>query len=151
MTLQQNWRYQTLEKLENDHWGLVPKNESYLVTTMHELRHKQLNDFTIEDLRILIGQSMGLQFLIPLAIEALENDFFSEGHFYQGDLIQSVLTSDAQFWKSERDSWSRILQLCEDNKETKVNYDTTEEIKRRWMESYLVFSSIHQWVVPISN
>ena len=50
----------TLEYLENEIWSSQHDN-SYLVRTCNLLRKKQLQDFTTEDLRIMIGQEIGLK------------------------------------------------------------------------------------------
>ena len=102
LKFENNWVTKSLENLEKDNWGTIPKNESYLVTTCHKLRKKPLNKFEIEDFRILIGQNLGLKYLIPLAIKILEKNILAEGHFYEGDLLKSVLTSDPDYWKVEK-------------------------------------------------
>lgn len=79
-----------LEQLEKDVWP-APEFGSYLVTTCHQLRQKPLNAFTVEDLRIMIGQGIGIKFLPPKAIETLKVNPFSEGDFYQGDRLIQVL------------------------------------------------------------
>jgi hypothetical protein len=48
-----NWLSKTLENLEKGYWG-EPEEKSYLVTTCHKLRKKQLKDFETEDLRIMM-------------------------------------------------------------------------------------------------
>jgi hypothetical protein len=70
MKLQVNWRQKTLENLENDYWG-NPNYDSYLVRRCHELRKIPLENFSVEDLRIMIGQQISLDYLIPLALEVL--------------------------------------------------------------------------------
>ena len=62
-------RQKSLQELEQDNWGEPPYN-SYLVTTIHRLRRKPLAEFATEDLRIMIGQRIGLPFLIPLVCPA---------------------------------------------------------------------------------
>ena len=52
-------RQKSLQELEQDNWGEPPYN-SYLVTTIHRLRRKPLAEFATEDLRIMIGQRIGL-------------------------------------------------------------------------------------------
>ena len=79
----------TLEELEDADWG-EPSYHSHLVETCHELRRKPLRDFTIEDLRIMIGQQIGLPFLVPLALDILEQNPLAEGDFFAGDLLYSV-------------------------------------------------------------
>ena len=86
----------TLENLEKDFWG-KPDHDSHLVRTCHQLRKKPLKDFKIEDMRIMIGQNIGLKFLIPLALEKLRQDILSEGDYYIGDLLKAVLTSETEF------------------------------------------------------
>ncbi|MEO0343893.1 MAG: contact-dependent growth inhibition system immunity protein [Pseudomonadota bacterium] len=80
----------TLEILENDYWG-EPEFISYLVTTVHRLRKKPLSDFTVEDLRIMLGQDVGTKHILPIALEILEKEPLVEGDFFPGDLLCAVL------------------------------------------------------------
>lgn len=88
-------RQKTLNELE----GFVPSPPTYpsaLVNTCHRLRAKPIGQFSAEDLRIMIGQKIGLAFLIPLALERLEADPWVAGDLYPGDLLKvSALASDA--------------------------------------------------------
>lgn len=110
-----NWISKTLETLEKKSWGEVPKDESYLVKTCYGLRKKKLKKFDIEDLRIMIGQQIGLKYLIPIALEALENNILAEGDFYEGDLLKSVVTSDKDYWKKEVENWERMCAIFNDS------------------------------------
>ncbi len=111
--------------------------------TCSQLRKKPLKDFSVEDLRIMIGQNIGLLFLIPLAIESLENDILSEGDYYEGDLLLIVLNSDPDYWKKELENWKKICQLFEENKEGLETFDTSKSIKRDWFQSFESFSKIN--------
>ncbi len=53
----------------------------------------------MEDLRIMIGQGIGLPWLVPLAIERLQADPLVEGDYYPGDLLGSVLGIEPRFWR----------------------------------------------------
>ncbi|NBD27408.1 hypothetical protein GT019_26350 [Paenibacillus sp. T1] len=57
----------TLEELEGEIWG-QPQFCSNLVIRCHELRRKPLMSFSIEDLRIMIGQGFSLKYLVPVAL-----------------------------------------------------------------------------------
>jgi CDI immunity proteins len=114
--LEPNWRQQTLENLEKDRWD-TPNFESHLAKRCHELRKVTLNKFTTEDLRIMIGQQIGLNYLIPLAIESLTNNLFSEGDFYPGDLLKSVLSVDTNFWNTNKEYWTKIDNLIKDRRQ----------------------------------
>ncbi len=103
-------RCKSLEELERGAWG-EPAYDSFLVTTAHRLRRKPLADFTTEDLRIMIGQQIGLPFLIQLAVERLEVEPLAEGDFYPGDLLKAVLGVGEQFWSVHHDSCQRVRQI----------------------------------------
>ena len=90
-------RSKTLQELEDEDWG-KPTYDSHLVTECHRLRRVPLREFTPESLRIMIGQQIGLPFLIPLALELLRVDPFTAGNLYEGDLLAAVLRADSRFW-----------------------------------------------------
>jgi hypothetical protein len=92
----------SLQELEGVNWGDSP-DPSYLHTTCYGLRRKRLADFTTEDLRIMIGQGIGLPYLIPLALEKLREDPFAGGDLYPGDLLHSVLKVSPRFWQAHPD------------------------------------------------
>src|SRR4030095_16748115 len=105
---------QSLEQIENDYWG-EPTYDSYLVTTCHQLRKKPVKDFTIEDLRILIGQNISLDILIPLAFERLKQNIMAEGDFYPGDLLQNVLRADKSYWLKNPAIYRKLSKLYKNN------------------------------------
>jgi len=95
-------RSKSLQQLEGDAWG-EPTYDSYLVTECHRLRRVPLREFTAEDLRIMIGQRIGLPYLIPIALEVLHADPFAEGAYYRGDLLAAVLRAEVAFWRQYPD------------------------------------------------
>lgn len=88
----------TLEEIENDQWGPAPDDTSYLIRRCHELRTVPLGQFGPEDLRILIGQHIGLDVLVPLAAGMLRTDPFVGGDHYPGDLLAAVLRVPEQWF-----------------------------------------------------
>ena len=90
-------RSKSLQELEGQDWGEATF-DSHLVITCQELREKAIGIFEVEDLRIMIGQGIGLNYLIPLALEILEDNIFDEGSIYSGDLLDTVLRADKNFW-----------------------------------------------------
>ena len=92
-------RSKSLQQLDGKIWG-KPTIESHLVNECQRLHRLPLSDFTVEDLRIMIGQNIGLEYLVPLALERLRDDPFAEGACYPCDLLVSVLCSNAKFWES---------------------------------------------------
>src|SRR5688572_9404953 len=114
MKLENNWRYKTLENLEKNIWPKVDF-ESHLVKRTTYLRKIPLNEFTVEDLRIMIGQSFGLDYLIPLALEKLKVNVLEEGDLFPGDLLQAVVKSDPEFWKLNEPFKQEIRQIIKQN------------------------------------
>jgi hypothetical protein len=97
-----NDRFKTLDELDGDILG-DPSYSSHLVTECHRLRKVPLHQFTAENLRIMIGQDIGLPYLVPIALEMLERDPWTSGDFFKGDLLLSVLRVDADFWRAHSD------------------------------------------------
>lgn len=102
-------RAKTLDELEGVVWGL-PTYDSYLVKTCHRLRAKPIGEFDVEDLRIMIGQNIGLPYLLPLALERLEANVWAAGHMFPGDLLK--MTARADFpWATRVDLRDRIRTI----------------------------------------
>ncbi|WP_436524237.1 contact-dependent growth inhibition system immunity protein [Actinoplanes sp. HUAS TT8] len=92
-------RERSLEAIEGDAWGDAPAGATRLISTVHELRRKAIGTLAVEDLRVLIGQRVGVAVLVPLALDILERDPLAEGDFYPGDLLSVVLRRvPADYW-----------------------------------------------------
>lgn len=63
-------RQKSLAELEGVIAG-EPLYDSYLVRKIYAPRKKPVGEFTTEDLRITIGQGLGLQYLLPLLVARL--------------------------------------------------------------------------------
>lgn len=118
-------RKKTLEELEKDVWGKPPFS-SHLVTACYALRKKPLKDFTIEDLRIKIGQNDSLKYLVPLAIEALQENPFTDGDYYEGDLLGSVLSVKKEFWQEYPHFYKTVEEILQSAENLKT--EESEEI-----------------------
>jgi hypothetical protein len=120
----------TLEDVEGVRWG-EPEFDSSLVRRCHELRRIPMRSFTVEDLRLLIGQKIGLSVLLPLALERLERDPLAEGDRYAGDLLAAVLRVNSDFWRRHPDLHTRlegvVLRLtAEQREEVRPSLDAFE-------------------------
>lgn len=63
--MESNWKQKSIENLEKDYWGLAPKNAASLVEKVYTLRTKSIENLNPSDIRLLISQQVGLNFLIP--------------------------------------------------------------------------------------
>jgi hypothetical protein len=101
---------QTLEQLENDIWD-DSELMTTLVSTCHRLRKKPIEQFTVEDLRIMIGQDIGTEYLMPKALKVLEVNPLADGDFYAGDLLDSLITLPGEYWKENPEHTHRAREV----------------------------------------
>lgn len=114
----------TLEELEGEGWS-EPVFSSGLVVRSHELRKKPLNEFNLEDLRLLILQQTSLDILLPLALERLVENPLQSGELYVGDLLSSILRVDKEYWENNieiKNELDEVIRIYENARETVDNY-----------------------------
>ncbi|WP_340401051.1 contact-dependent growth inhibition system immunity protein [Paenibacillus sp. FSL H8-0079] len=114
----------TLEELEDERWD-EPNFASRLVLRANELRKKPLCELNNEDLRLLIGQQMSLDFLLPLALEKLVENPLRSGDLYMGDLFCSVLKIGQGYWEEHRElknELDEVIRTYEDARKTLEEY-----------------------------
>ncbi len=98
-------RDKTLLELEGDSEA-VTTIDRHLVKAVRRLRELPIRDYRTEDLRLMIGQGMGLPYLVPIALDVLEADPFAKGDYYPGDLLKMVTSVPLAFW-SDHPSYRR--------------------------------------------
>jgi hypothetical protein len=122
----------SLEELEGKPWRRPEQGASTVLHRCFEARKKPLSELTEADLRLLIGQDIGLVFVVPLAVSFLERDPLLEAEHYKGDLLVAVLTSSPAFFASERDLKTRVERLIDAlpiliDRLDSTDFDTTSE------------------------
>lgn len=103
-------RSKTLEQLEKQVW---PHNHfgSHVVQESQRLRKIPIRDLSVEDLRLLIGQEIGLPYLVPLALECLAENPLVSGAYYHGDLLSVVLRIPKKFWDAHQALNNEIVEI----------------------------------------
>ena len=135
----------TLDQLENTDWG-EPGYPSHLVITCHQLRKKPLKDFTVEDLRIMIGQNISPDILVPMAFEKLKQNILAEGDLFPGDLLKNVLSSDSSYWIENPRLHQKLRKLYLNNLpslEKRVDRSFDRGIYKYIKASFEKFNCIH--------
>ena len=112
----------SLEQLENDFWG-EPVFDSYVVKTAHIARKKPLSQLTMEEIRLLIGQKIGLKYLIPIAVRELEKNPLLETAFYEGDLLAQLLSLDRYDWADNLPELKKLTAIVNENKKAIADAD----------------------------
>jgi hypothetical protein len=100
------------------------------------LRKKAIQDFEIEDLRILIGQNIGISYLIPMAINQLEDNILAEGDYYPGDLLYSVLSSSQEYWINHLKEFNKLKLIYLQNQNNFENEELTWEIRKKLKKAF---------------
>jgi hypothetical protein len=101
----------SLQDLDGQDWG-EPTFDSYLVRECHRLRRVPLSALTTEDLRLLLGQQIGVEHLLPLALDRLEAEPLRAGDFYPGDLLRNVLCLPATAWQHDPPLRARVAAVA---------------------------------------
>ncbi|MEU4339514.1 contact-dependent growth inhibition system immunity protein [Micromonospora lupini] len=102
----------TIEQLERDVWPDSGPDATFLVARCTALRRKPLADFTVEDLRIMLGQEIGVPALLPLAVRIVLREPLAEGDYFPGDLLTNVLRLPDSAWsnlQAERKQLAAVL------------------------------------------
>ena len=90
-------RNKSIEQLKGDVWKDFDPPQN-LEERVHHYRKIPIAKLTVEELRLLIGQNEGLEYLIPVSLEILRMNILAEGDMYKGDLLSAVLTAEEKFW-----------------------------------------------------
>lgn len=108
----------SLEQIEHDAWGDPPNGAARLVRAAYELHRKPIAALTTEDLRLLIGQHIGVEVLLPYALALLSDDPLAEGDMYPGDLLVAVVRLPPEYWPAHRGQAAELRRIAGVAKET---------------------------------
>ena len=137
---------QSLQELEQSDWGDPNAGETSLMADCRRLHRVPIRDLTIHDLVTLIGQNIGLPWLVPLALEHLRKQPLAEGFYYPGDLLHAVLTVKSPFW-GDHPLWRAEIRDIAQRTFTRLHSLTPEDedysdvVMRALTEGWSVFES----------
>jgi hypothetical protein len=89
--------------------GLTP-----LVRRCLELRRIPIDSLTPEDLRVLLGQKIGVPALATLALALVEKDPFLEADLYPGDLTLALMEATGDGWFDAPKMRLALLAIAKD-------------------------------------
>src|SRR4051812_495874 len=93
------------EKFRDFTWDFQPFPSGFY------LRNVPLQNLETDDMWVLIRQSIGLDYLIVLALERLEENPLLKSRHSEGDLLSAVLCADALVWKRNPEYRQRVMKL----------------------------------------
>lgn len=102
----------TIEQLEKENWGDPGLAGSSLIQRCLLLRRKPINQFSVEELRLMIGQDIGTKYLFPYALDMLESNPLVDSGLYPGDLLAGVLRLPVEYWSDHPDQLRRAVDVA---------------------------------------
>ena len=109
-----NIQDKSIEELENAYWEDSDFG-SYVVQTSQRARKKPLSQLSKEEVRLLIGQKIGLRWLIPAALSIISGDPLAEITYFEGDLLLQLLRLSDEDWEHNREDLERFRTIIRDN------------------------------------
>jgi hypothetical protein len=133
-----NYHTLSVEQLENDVWN-QDDCETPMTEKCFRYRRIPLKDLTIEQLRLLIAQNIGLPFLLPEALQVLHENILAEGDYYEGDLLSAVLNVEETFWQNHLQILKLVLQLLHSNRDYVIQHNTVNQHRQllREMDGFI--------------
>ncbi|MEU9915186.1 contact-dependent growth inhibition system immunity protein [Streptomyces sp. NPDC051001] len=125
-------RSRSLEQLDGHSWPDPPPDTTAMVMNIHELRRRPVGLLEPHELARLIGQDIGLPWLLPLAVEFLRDTAPRQaaGGWYDEDLLCAVVTRRPE-------AWVDIPASARELRETVTGLtDLSRYVKREW-EAFL--------------
>ena len=107
----------SIEQLEKDIWKNPAEFPTDLIEKCYRYRKISIAKLTIEQIRLLISQKIGIEYLIGVALEKLERNILAEGDFYKGDLLVTVSSLPTEFWNKNQAEFQTFKNLVKQNSE----------------------------------
>lgn len=135
----------SISQLEGWQWkDEVPsEDDSYVVRNFYRLHKVPLKNYTLGDIRFMIGQNSGLEYLVPTALAQMKIDVFTEADLYPGDLLSALLSinNEPNYWKTHPKEKQLLANLYSEQKDNLGSIDGTWEIIRHIKKSFRDFLS----------
>ena len=105
----------SIEQLENNVWEMPNEFPTDMIKRCFEYRKISIAELTTEQIRLLISQEIGIQYLIGTAIEKLKRNILAEGDFYEGDLLVAVSKIPAEYWTENKNYQLNFESIVKQN------------------------------------
>ena len=123
----------SIEELENDYWG-DPALDSYVITTCHKARQKPIRSLSNEEIRCLIGQKIGLKYLLPIAVGIVKKEPLIDITLFEGDLLLNLVRLDISDWEYNPNELQIFITIIFDNRS---QIEISEDIPSELIETYI--------------
>ena len=104
----------SIEQLENNYWPKKNIFPSDLVKRCYEYRKIPISNLSIEQLRVLISQDIGIKFILETSLNKVARNPIAEGDLYEGDLLVALSKTNIKYWDLTK--LNHFKQIISDNK-----------------------------------
>ncbi len=107
----------SIEQLEKDIWKNPSEFPTDLIEKCYHYRKISIAELTNEQIRLLISQKIGIEYLIGIALEKLKQNILTECDFYEGDLLVAVSNLPTEFWNENKTEFLTFKNIVERDSE----------------------------------
>lgn len=92
----------------------IPEEPRELSVMVSKLATKPLRRLQLKDIYLLIHHSIGLEYVLPVAVDRLAQAPWLVAHRHPGDLLVAVMEADSRFWRENYELWAAMIPILED-------------------------------------
>lgn len=112
---------------------ITVEDDGMIVYRCYVLTQKPIKDLSPADIYFLITQECGLPYLVPMALDLLQNDFYAEMEDFKGDLaLALVQISDDNKYDYWPNHPTEKTRLCEMYKTNQQNMEEALDVSVSW-------------------
>jgi hypothetical protein len=89
-----------------------PPYETPLIEKCEAALETPLDELSLQQMRLLINQGIGLDLLMPRALDVLDRDPAISVTFFEGDLLRACLTAPPEFWSRRGEQAARLAGIA---------------------------------------
>jgi len=102
---------ETLEELTGERWAVPGDDATRLVRKAYEAYTKPAATLTVEELRLLIGQQVALDWTVSFALAELDRNPLAEGDMYPGDLLNACLSLPVSYFAEHSETAEHLRAI----------------------------------------
>ncbi|AEV33836.1 hypothetical protein Oweho_2878 [Owenweeksia hongkongensis DSM 17368] len=103
----------SIQELENDFWPDLNQYIAGLVERCHRYRKIKLKDLQIHQIKTLLIQDIGSEYLMPIVLERMEYDISEEDDYDGSSFIESIDLFSGEIFKRNPELHKATLDLLE--------------------------------------
>ncbi|WP_298289014.1 contact-dependent growth inhibition system immunity protein [uncultured Lutibacter sp.] len=121
----------SIEQLEKDYWKDYDF-ETDLVKNCYDLRKVPIKNLKPENIRLLIGQNIGVNYILRITFNILEKNPLIDSEFYEGDLLVTLIDYFTKYpnRNQELKLFKILLDFPENFDDRKVNSKVNSFLKK---------------------